>query len=67
MWRRRQGNSTLKKTNNSTENLVGNVAYEYPVPDHNRTMINIAKELNDIHKKHSKSQKRSLRNSWKRY
>jgi hypothetical protein len=39
--RRRQENPTPKKTNNSIEDLVQNEENEYPVPDPNRTMINI--------------------------
>jgi hypothetical protein len=38
----------------------------YPVPDPNKTMINVCNELNDAHKKNlskRKSWKRSLRNS----
>jgi phytoene dehydrogenase-like protein len=37
----------------------------YPVPDRNKTTINVTKELSDAHKKLSK--KKSLRNSWGRY
>jgi hypothetical protein len=47
--RRRKGYSTPQKNNNSTEDFVGNEENEYPVPDPNRTMINITNELNDIH------------------
>jgi hypothetical protein len=48
--RRMEGNSTPQKTNNSTEDLVGNEENEYPVPDPNRMMINMSNELNDNHK-----------------
>jgi hypothetical protein len=48
---------------------VGNGENGYPVPDLNKTMINVTKELSDAHKKPSKkkSGKESLRNSWRRY
>jgi hypothetical protein len=48
--RRRQGNSTPQKINNSTENLVGNEENEYGVPYPNRMMINMTNELSDVHK-----------------
>jgi hypothetical protein len=35
---------------------VENEENEYPVPDSNRTMINITNELNDIHKKSVKEE-----------
>jgi hypothetical protein len=44
------GNPIPQKTNNSIEDLVGNEKNEYPVPDSNRTMKNITRELSDIHK-----------------
>jgi hypothetical protein len=44
-----------QKTNNSTEDLVGNEENEYPVPYPNRTMINITNELSDAHKKISQT------------
>jgi hypothetical protein len=37
----------------------------YPVPDPNKTMINITMEPSDTAKR--KSWKKSQRNSWKRY
>jgi hypothetical protein len=37
--------------NNSTEDSVGNEENGYPVPDLNKTMINVAKEPNDAYKK----------------
>jgi hypothetical protein len=49
---------------------VGNEENEYPDPDHNKIIINIVNELRDAHKKNlskRKSQKRSLRNSWRSY
>jgi hypothetical protein len=47
--RRRPGNPTSQKTNNSIEDLVGNEKNEYPVPHSNSTMINITNELSDAH------------------
>jgi flagellar capping protein FliD len=54
--RRRQGNPTPQKSNNSIEDLVGNEENKYPVPDTNRMVINITNELNDIHKKSLKEE-----------
>jgi predicted transcriptional regulator len=48
--RRRKGNCTPQK-NNSIEDLVGNEENEYPVPDLNKTMINVTNELSDTYKK----------------
>jgi hypothetical protein len=45
MGRKRPGNPNPQKTNNSIEDLVGNDKSEYPVPDPNRTMINITNEV----------------------
>jgi hypothetical protein len=39
--RRRPGNPTPQKTNNSIEDLVKNEENEYPVLDPNRTRTNI--------------------------
>jgi hypothetical protein len=47
--------------NNSIEDLVGNEEVEYPVPDTNKTMINVTNEFSDTHKKNL-----SERNSWMR-
>jgi hypothetical protein len=49
--RRRPGNPSPQKTNNSTDDLVRNEENEYSVPDPNRTMINITNEFSDTHKK----------------
>jgi hypothetical protein len=48
---------------------VGNEENGYLVPDLNKTMVNVTKELNNVHKKtlKEKSWKKSLRNSWRRY
>jgi hypothetical protein len=48
---------------------VGNEENGYPVPDLNKTMINITKELSNAHKKalKKKSGKKSLRNTWRSY
>jgi tRNA A22 N-methylase len=48
--RRRDGNHTLKK-NNAIEDLVGNEKNGYPVPDPNKTMVNVTYEPSDAHKK----------------
>jgi hypothetical protein len=50
---RREGNYTLpKKTQktNSIEDLMGNEENRYPVPDPNKTMINITNEPSNTHK-----------------
>jgi hypothetical protein len=52
--RRRQGNSTHQKTNNSIEDFVGNEGNEYMVPNPNRMIINMTNEPNNIHKNFSK-------------
>jgi hypothetical protein len=54
--RRRQGNLTPQKTNNSIEELVGNEENEYSVPDPNRTMLIMTNEPNDVHKKSLKEE-----------
>jgi hypothetical protein len=41
----------LKKKKNSIQDLVGNEKDGYPVPDPNKTMINVTKEPSDTHKK----------------
>jgi hypothetical protein len=50
---------------------VGNEENEYPVPDPNKTMINVTNEPSDAHKKKNllkrKSWTSSLRNSWRSY
>jgi hypothetical protein len=51
MGRRRQGNSTPQKTNNSIEDFVVNEENEYQVPDSNRIVTNMTNEINGIHKK----------------
>jgi hypothetical protein len=58
-----------KKKKIPIEESVGNEENGYPVPDPNKTTINISKASSDTHKKPSKkkSWKKSLRNSWKRY
>jgi hypothetical protein len=48
--RGRDGNHTPQK-NNSVQNSVGNEENGYPVPDLNKTMINVTKELSNPHKK----------------
>jgi hypothetical protein len=48
---------------------VRNEESGYPVPDPNKTRINVTNEPSDPSKKPSKknSWKKSLRNSWRRY
>jgi hypothetical protein len=48
---------------------VGNEENGYPVPDLNKTMINVTKEPSDTQIKPSKKKfwEMSLRNSWRRY
>jgi hypothetical protein len=59
----------LLKKSNSMGDSVGNEENGSPVPDPNKTMINVTKESSDTHKKPSKrkSWKKSLRNSWRRH
>jgi hypothetical protein len=47
--RRRDRNHTPQK-NNSIQNSVGNEENWYPVPDLNKTTINVTKELSNAHK-----------------
>jgi hypothetical protein len=48
--RRRDGNHTPQK-NNSIEDSMGNEENGYPVPDPNKTMINLTKKPSDALKK----------------
>jgi hypothetical protein len=54
---------------NSIQDSVGNEKNGYPVPDINKTMINVTKEHNDIHIRTLKKKfwKISPRNSWRKY
>jgi hypothetical protein len=69
---RKDGNHYAQK-DNSILDSVGNEENVYPVPDTNKTKINVIKEPSDTHKKtKTKPSKRkfwkvSLKNSWKRY
>jgi hypothetical protein len=45
---RRDGNHSPQK-NNSIEDSVGNEENEYPVPDLNKTMVNVTKEPSNTH------------------
>jgi hypothetical protein len=70
MGRRRIDGNYSHQKNNAVQDSVGNEENEYPVPDLNKTMINVTKELSDAHKiqtSKKKSGKKSLRNSWRRY
>jgi hypothetical protein len=55
--RRRDGNHGPQK-NNSIQDSVGNEENGYPVPDLNKTMINVTKEPSDAHQKNP--QRRNL-------
>jgi hypothetical protein len=69
MGRRRRDKNHSPKRNNSTQDSVGNKENEYPVPDHNKTMINVTEELSNTHIKTLQKEifNISLRNSWRRY
>jgi hypothetical protein len=54
--RRKPGNPTPQKTNNSIEDLVGKEENEYLTPDPNTTLIIINNELSDTHKKSVKEE-----------
>jgi hypothetical protein len=47
--RRRVETTLLKKKKNSIQDSVGNEENGYPIPDLNKTMINITKEPSDTH------------------
>jgi hypothetical protein len=68
--RRREGNYTPQK-HTSIEDLLGIEENDYPVPDPNKTMINVNNEPSDAHKNNPsnrKSWKSSLRrNTWRSY
>jgi hypothetical protein len=55
--RRRNGNHSLQK-NNSIQDSVRNEENGYPIPDLNKTIINVTKELRGPHKKNP--QRRNL-------
>jgi hypothetical protein len=46
----KEGKETTLLKNNSIEDFVGNEENEYPVPDPNKTMINVTNELSETHK-----------------
>jgi hypothetical protein len=50
MGRKRDGNHSPQK-NNSIQESMGSEGNGYPVPDLNKTMINVAKEPSDTHRK----------------
>jgi hypothetical protein len=66
--RRMKGNCTLQN-NNSIQDLVESEENGYPLPDLNKTMLNVL--MNPViptnYPSKRKSWERSLRNSWKRY
>jgi hypothetical protein len=71
LWEEEEGMETMliKKKNNSIQDSVGNEEYEYPVPDPNKTMINVTEEPSETHIKTLKEEilEISLRNSRRRY
>jgi hypothetical protein len=48
--------TTLRKKNNSIQDSVGNEENGYPVPDLNKTMINVTKEPSDTYIKTHKEE-----------
>jgi cell division ATPase FtsA len=50
MGRRRRDGNQSSQNNNSLQYSVGNEEYVYPVPDSNKTMTNVTKDLSDAHK-----------------
>jgi hypothetical protein len=49
-WEEEEGmETTVLKKNYSIQNSVGNEENGYPVPDRNKTMINVTKEPTDTH------------------
>jgi uncharacterized protein involved in exopolysaccharide biosynthesis len=76
MGRRRQGNSTPQKNNNSIEDLLGNEGNEYLIPDPKRKIINMANELKEelkneyseiIREKLQEKVKENIQNQLKEY
>jgi hypothetical protein len=66
--RGRGGKHSHQKKKNSIQDSVGNEENGYPVPELNKTTINVTEELSDAHKKKNiaskkKSGKNSQRNS----
>jgi hypothetical protein len=51
MGRRRRDENHSPQKNDSIQDSVGNEENGYPVPNPNKTMINVTKEPRDIHKK----------------
>jgi hypothetical protein len=68
MGKRKDGNHSPQK-NDSIKYSVGNEENGYPVPDLNKTMINVTKEPSDAphFQKKKPSKKKSLRNTWRRF
>jgi hypothetical protein len=61
---KKKGWKPLSSKNNSIQNSVGNEENGYPVPDLNKTVINVTKEGSDTTKNtKNKCWKKSLRNS----
>jgi hypothetical protein len=62
---RRDRPYSSKKNNNSLEDSVGNEENGYPVPDPNKTTINITKEPIDAYKNKKNPQGGNLRRNHK--
>jgi hypothetical protein len=54
MGRRRRDENHSPQKHNSVQESVGNEENGYSVPELNKTMINVIKELSDTKQKHSK-------------
>jgi hypothetical protein len=50
MGRRKDGNHSLQKNNNSIQDSVQNEGNVYPFLDPNKAMINVIKKPSDVHK-----------------
>jgi hypothetical protein len=49
--KKKKGWQPYSSKTNSTEDSVGNEENGYPFPDPKKTIINVTKELSDVHKK----------------
>jgi uncharacterized protein involved in exopolysaccharide biosynthesis len=58
--RRRDGNYSPQK-NNSIQDSLGNEENGYPVPDLNKTMTNVTKELSEAHTQNKTRQNKTLK------
>jgi hypothetical protein len=55
-WEEEEGMETTLLKKNSIQDLVGNEENGYPVPDLNKTMINVTKEPSDTYIKNLKEE-----------